>query len=308
MSNKPFLTFSSFFAKTKIRDQAPAFSFPRNPQHKHRSRRDIWMKPIALSHSAPDLSNVPVLPWTFRTSYTDQAVLFPLTPAHWHWPVWQWHRDIPGGERMALHAPRQNGVGQAATWLLEKQQELIMGRAVHGIKLDVGAMGHPSLTSNKTGHVPSLHSSLSFVIFLAYSVTSSVTYPPFSFSCMAFSGKSQLKTQVKSSHLSMSLPEVFSKPPDLISLHFKAIHTESYCHCPIWYSACPGCPGWPAWHFLGWVSEIRQNKQRITLCRSGAELLQLTSSYHRLEHSFSATGKRPVAAQLALDSRLQFSC
>lgn len=134
---------------------------------------------------------------------------------------------------MALHAPRQNGVDQAARWLLEKQQGLIMGRAVHGIKFDVGAMGHPSLASSKSGRVPSLHSPLSFAIFLAYSITSSVTYPPFSFSCMTFFGKSQLKTQVKSFHLSMSLPKVFAKPPDLMSLHFKAIHTESYCHCPI---------------------------------------------------------------------------
>lgn len=39
---------------------------------------------------------------------------------------------------MGLHAaPRQNAVDQAARWLLEKQQELIMGRAVHGIEFDV---------------------------------------------------------------------------------------------------------------------------------------------------------------------------
>lgn len=48
-----------------LRDQASAFSLSRNHQHMCRSRRDIWMRPIDLSHSAPDLSNVPVPPCTF---------------------------------------------------------------------------------------------------------------------------------------------------------------------------------------------------------------------------------------------------
>lgn len=38
---------------------------------------------------------------------------------------------------MGLQAPRQSEVDQAARWLLKKQQELITGREVHGIKFDV---------------------------------------------------------------------------------------------------------------------------------------------------------------------------
>lgn len=87
---------------------------------------------------------------------------------------------------MGLHAaPRQNAVDQAARWLLEKQQELIMGRAVHGIEFDVKLPLLPAKVN-----VPSLHSPLSFAIFLAYSITFSVTYPPCSFSYMTSSGKS----------------------------------------------------------------------------------------------------------------------
>lgn len=51
-----------------------------------------------------------------------------------------------------------------------------MGRAAHGITFDVDAMGHPSLASSKSKHVTPLHSPLSFVVFLAYSITLSVTY------------------------------------------------------------------------------------------------------------------------------------
>lgn len=104
---------------------------------------------------------------------------------------------------MGLCGPKKDEVGQAARWLLERQQELLMARTGAWGQVNVGARGHPYLASGdqtctKNRHVSSLCSPLCFVAVLDYSITFLVSCHPWcSFAHMVFSDKSWPKPQLQ---------------------------------------------------------------------------------------------------------------
>lgn len=166
------------------KSQASTFTPSRSHQHTCRRVRNIWTRPTAPSNSAPSLSNVPVLPWTFRLGDAAGTVLLSPDPGTFavvtrSVPCLAKRQSYPGGSRGGS-APKKNEVGQA-----ERQPELIMGRTGAWGRDQHGCQVTPlpcfwRLNVPKNRHA--LLSPLSFVIFLDDPITFPVICHPWWFS------------------------------------------------------------------------------------------------------------------------------